>query len=96
MIEKKKFVVEGIHCGCCAISIEMILKNQEGVQSISLSFANKEVIIEYDNEKTDLSNIAESIKPLGCSCVPRIKGNNKEGCDCDGEEKVCGGGDALR
>jgi len=58
-------MVEGMHCGSCAINIEMILKNQEGVQSASVSFDNKEAVIEYDNEKTGLSKLTESISPLG-------------------------------
>ncbi len=65
MMENKNFVVEGMHCGSCAINIEMILKNQGGVQSASVSFDNKEAVIEYDNEKTDLPKLAESISPLG-------------------------------
>jgi len=64
-MEKKNFVVEGMHCGSCAINIEMILKSQEGVKSVSVSFDNKEAVIEYDNEKTQLSKLAESISPLG-------------------------------
>jgi copper chaperone CopZ len=59
-----------MHCGSCAINIEMILKNQEGVQSASVSFDDKEAIIEYDNEKTDLPKLAETISPLGYTLRP--------------------------
>ena len=65
MIENKKFIVEGMHCGSCAINIEMILKAQEGVNSVSVSFDNKEAVMEYDNEKTDLSKLSGAISPLG-------------------------------
>ncbi len=69
-MEKKIFVVEGMHCGSCAINIEMILKNQEGVQSAAVSFDDKEAVIEYDNEKTDLPKLAETISPLGYTLRP--------------------------
>ncbi|NOZ64422.1 MAG: heavy-metal-associated domain-containing protein [Caldiserica bacterium] len=65
MIETKKVPVDGMHCGSCAISIEMIFKNQEGVKSVSVSFDNKEAVIEYDPEKINLSTLSESISPLG-------------------------------
>lgn len=57
--------VTGMTCANCAANIERVLKKQEGVISCSVNFAAERARIEYDNEKTGLREIVESVKKAG-------------------------------
>lgn len=63
-IIKKQFVVEGMHCGSCAVSIGMILKNTPGVISARADFDTKTAQIEYDSDKTGLAEMNTAIEGL--------------------------------
>ncbi len=45
-IVKKKFIVEGMHCGSCAVSTGMILKNLKGVKSARADYEARSAEVE--------------------------------------------------
>ena len=49
-ITKKEFTIDGIHCGCCAISLGMILRTVQGVTSARADFETKTVDVEYERQ----------------------------------------------
>ena len=65
MIQNKKYSVEGMNCGSCAVSIEMLLANQPGVKSAKVSFDNKEAMIEFEDQEFNLDSIKKLIKQMG-------------------------------
>ncbi len=67
MIQTKKYLISGMHCGSCAMSIEMLLKNQSGVKVAKVSFANKEAEIEFDDAAFNFQEAEKIIKQLGYS-----------------------------
>ncbi len=65
MIQTKKYSITGMDCGSCAVSIEMLLKNQAGVKSAKVSFDNKEAIIEFDDAQFNFQEIEKIINQMG-------------------------------
>lgn len=45
---KKTFPVLGMSCAACAVSVESMLKNTNGVINASVNYANASLLIEYD------------------------------------------------
>jgi P-type Cu2+ transporter len=61
---KQSFPVLEMTCAACAVSVESMLKNTEGVKDASVNYANQTALVEYDPEiakTTDLQNIVRSI-----------------------------------
>lgn len=62
---KKKFKIEGMHCGSCAMSIDFDLEDLEGVKSAKTSYAREELEVEYDEDRLSVSQITETVKKTG-------------------------------
>ena len=65
-ITKKKFTIEGIHCGNCAVSIGMILRTVNGVTSARADFDTKTAEVEYDDASASVDTMNKAIDGLGC------------------------------
>lgn len=65
MIQTKNYSIKGMDCGSCAVSIEMLLKNQPGVKSAKISFDNKEAIIEFDDTQFNFKEVEKIINQMG-------------------------------
>jgi copper chaperone CopZ len=64
-IGKIKFQLEGITCAGCAEDMVNILSNKDGVLSVSVSYAERTIDIEYDSSVTDANNLFTEVKRLG-------------------------------
>lgn len=64
-LTRTKLAVEGIHCGCCAVSLGMILRTVQGVTSARADFDTKTVYIEYDNALANVQAMNQAIEGLG-------------------------------
>lgn len=62
---RERFTVEGMHCGSCAVSVGMILKNVKGVRSAHASYETRTAEIEYDTELASLAEMNNAIAGLG-------------------------------
>lgn len=61
----KEYIIQGMHCGSCAVSIEMLLANQPGVKSAKVKFDGKKAVIEFDDfEKFNLNEVEKIIKQM--------------------------------
>ena len=54
-----------MHCGACALGIEMLVSNMEGVGSIKVDYNSKKGVLEFDSTKTSQDKIFKSIEELG-------------------------------
>lgn len=54
-----KFRIRGINCGSCAVSIESVVANMKGVESISVSPLQGQAEVFY---KPELTNVSKVIK----------------------------------
>ncbi|SKB03659.1 copper chaperone CopZ [Sporosarcina newyorkensis] len=61
---KEVLKVEGMSCGHCVNSIESSVGELNGVSSVKVDLANKEVTVEYDNE-ANLNQIKDTIEDQG-------------------------------
>jgi len=57
--------IEGMHCGSCAIGIQMLVSGMDGVQSVSVDYEGKKGTFEFDESKVVKEKIIEEIGTLG-------------------------------
>ena len=62
---KKTFIVEGMHCGSCAVSTGMILKNLKGVKTARADFDRRSAEVEYDDAETGPAAMNQTLEGLG-------------------------------
>ena len=58
-------MIEGMHCGSCAIAVEALLKKQPGVSDAAVNFAADVAMICWDKEKPLLTNLQRAVARLG-------------------------------
>lgn len=56
--------IEGMHCSSCAMSIDGLLEETEGVISCSASYAQAKVTIKFDPAKTSKERIIEVLSKM--------------------------------
>lgn len=61
--------ITGMTCAACANRIEKGLSKLEGVQNANVNFAMERATVTYDPNKTDVSQMEQSIQKLGYSTV---------------------------
>lgn len=54
-----------MNCASCAISIESMLKNEAGVLSAEVSYANNQVNLAFIPEVTDLPRLRQAVRSIG-------------------------------
>ena len=64
-MEKIDLHIEGMHCGSCAVGIQMLVSQMEGVQSASVDYEGKKGAFEFDAAKVNKDQIIKSIGELG-------------------------------
>jgi len=62
--------VDGMDCSDCAFVLEHGLSRLDGILMVSVSYADQQIQVEYDNQQISLRDIVQSIRRLGYS-VPR-------------------------
>jgi P-type Cu+ transporter len=62
---KLSFFIENMHCSSCVNAIEQEIKKLDGIIKVNINFANSEALIEFDNKKTNLKAIFDSVKKAG-------------------------------
>lgn len=61
--------VTGMSCAHCVNSVESSVGELQGVSSVKVDLANGEVAVNYDNSKTSLGEIKETIEEQGYDVV---------------------------
>lgn len=65
MIKKETYSIVGMHCASCKTLIERSVNSIDGVVSGKVNYAAEKVYLEYDPQKTSLSNIKSKVSTLG-------------------------------
>lgn len=65
MAQKIEMDIEGMHCGSCAIGIQMITSQLDGVSASEVSYENKKGVFEFDESKVSKDAIVKAIAELG-------------------------------
>lgn len=64
-MEKIDLQIEGMHCGSCAVGIQMLVSQMDGVKSIEVSYERKKGTVEFDSSKVTKDQIVKAIGELG-------------------------------
>ncbi len=62
---REKFVVEGMSCGHCVATIKKAVGGLAGVINVDISLENKEVSVEFDENKVTIATVYTKIKTAG-------------------------------
>ena len=57
--------IAGMHCGSCAIGIQMLTAGMDGVKASEVSYDTKKGKFTFDADATSKDKIVEQIKTLG-------------------------------
>lgn len=57
--------IGGMHCSFCARSIERAYERTEGVESVAVSLAHEEVLVEYDEARVDETTLRDTLRDVG-------------------------------
>lgn len=68
--------VQGMHCASCASTIKRKLEKLEGVESCQVNYGTEKAKINFDSNKTTISDMNTEIKKLGYSLVEPTHHNN--------------------
>ncbi len=66
---KNNFPVSGMSCASCAVSVESMLKSQQGVISASVNFAASSVWVEYNPDITNPKTFRAVIQSIGYDLI---------------------------
>jgi copper chaperone CopZ len=64
-MEKTELHIDGMHCGSCAVGIQMLVSGMDGVSSAQVSYEDKKGVFEYDPAKTNKDAILKAMADLG-------------------------------
>ena len=64
-MEKITLNIQGMHCGSCAVGIQMLTSQMDGVKSAEVSYEDKKGTIELDPAKVTKEQIIKGIEELG-------------------------------
>ena len=85
--------VTGMTCGGCAISIEQVLKNTEGVEDARVSFERGVAVVKYDDRKVTAAKLREIISGIGYRATARPA---KKGRGSKPNAAACCGGESCK
>ena len=72
-----KIHIIGMHCVNCAGTIEKALKKVAGVSDARVNYAGKNVLIDYNKKKTDISKLEKVIQKTGYKVIRKEKNKLK-------------------
>ena len=64
-MQKLELKIEGMHCGSCAVGIQMMVSSLDGVKSAEVSYDKKTGVFEFDSSKANKEEIVKTIEELG-------------------------------
>ena len=64
-MEKIELHIEGMHCGSCAVGIQMLTSQMDGVSKAEVSYEGKTGVFEIDPIKVKKEDLIKAIAELG-------------------------------
>ena len=71
VIQKVKFTISGMTCASCEEHVNHEVNKLTGIISSNASYENGNAIIEFDNSKTNISEIEKAINSTGYSVTDK-------------------------
>ena len=60
-----RFATTGMHCGSCAMLIDMTLEDATGVSSVKTEYASGTTEVIFDPEAIDIDGIVAAVRAIG-------------------------------
>lgn len=57
--------VGGMHCGSCAMAVELVLKDKPGVKSAKVDYDAKKAEVEFDEAQVKVDDLKKEITKIG-------------------------------
>lgn len=73
------FAIQGWTCGSCAASTRIALRKLDGVESVETNHGKMEVVVTYDDSKTNPEKMIQAIEKLGYRARVRARGEAAAG-----------------
>ncbi len=70
-VVKNTYQVKGMGCAACVNKIERALAGKEGIKYAKIDFGDKMLTIEYDDQKTNTTEISQTVESLGYELLTR-------------------------
>jgi len=70
-VSRLDLTVEGITCAGCALDIETVLKNEEGVLETNVDYSACRISIQYDEAETNEDRIYGALKRIGLKILKK-------------------------
>jgi len=67
-MNKEQFIVQGMHCASCALTVERALKKVAGVKNAAVNFATEKATVEYE-DGLDAEKLEEAVAKTGYQLV---------------------------
>jgi len=80
-MKKEQFLISGMHCASCALTIEKKLKKTPGVKNVAVNFAAEKANVEYEENEVSKEKLIEAVKETGYSLIPEepsVEGVHRE------------------
>jgi len=82
-VVRKIYPVTGMSCAGCAISVESMLKSQNGVIDAGVNFANSSVWVNYNTDEVDEPQLRDAIRAIGYDLIidsenPQLEAEQKK------------------
>lgn len=66
---KETLIVSGMHCATCAVTLEKVLKNVEGVKSASVNLGAEQAAVEYDPARVSAASLQQAVTGAGYGVI---------------------------
>ncbi len=64
-MKKRYFRVKGMHCASCAVSVESMIGDLEGVSEAKVNFADESVFVDYDEQSVSPDQMKKATQQIG-------------------------------
>ncbi len=77
-VRTSSFPVTGMTCASCAVSVESMLKAQDGVTDAVVNYANQSVMVSYDDTAVTPDDLRSVVKSIGYDLLLDVKEDSDE------------------
>ena len=64
-METVNWNISGMHCDGCSVRLQKVIYGKDGVQSVTVSYAEKQASMEYDSSIISQEQLQDTIEKAG-------------------------------
>lgn len=64
------FVVQGMTCATCPITVKTAIKKLKGISAVKVSLEEKNALVDFDSSKTTVAEVKKAIEDAGYKAAP--------------------------